>query len=63
MKKHAVYDERTNRFVLSSYSGEFDEKLASFFSYLDYVLRDDAMQNILNGRSWERVFFDWAGMR
>jgi hypothetical protein len=63
MKKHAVYDETRNRFVLSSYSGEFGEKLASFLSYLDGVLRDDAMQSILNGRSWEKVFFDWAGMR
>ncbi len=62
LKKHKKLAE-PNPFKLSSYSGEYKERLKKFFDFLSSVLSNSAMQEILKGNAWEDIPFDWTGIK
>lgn len=62
LKIHGVKNV-IDSFRLSSYSGEFSERLDLFFMYLESIFSIPELMNILSGREWEEVPFNWAGMK
>ena len=48
---------------LTSYDGEFHERVDSFLIYLSGIFSTTPLVNVLEGDIWENVPFDWAGMR
>lgn len=50
-------------FRLLSYSGSFEEKLDGFMIYLESIFSMPNMADILSGKKWEDVPFDWGDMK
>jgi hypothetical protein len=52
-----------NQYKLSNYDGSFENRVELFSEYLDSLLQNPDLNLILKGDDWEKVSFDWAGMR
>jgi hypothetical protein len=51
------------QFKLINRAGSFEDKVDSLAKHLNELLENDALNCIVKGDFWERVYFNWAGMR
>lgn len=66
LKKWVEYSKDKNDwklFYLNSYEGSFEEKLKSFFAYLNELFEDENLAKVLRGETWMNFDFDWRGMK
>ena len=56
-------EEERKKFYLNSYEGSFEEKLKSFFVYLNELFEDEKIAKVLRGETWMNFGFDWRGMK
>jgi hypothetical protein len=50
-------------FILSSYAGTPSERLTGFVSFLDSQLSTAEMADVLGGRGWLNIPFDWGSLK
>lgn len=62
-KKYDVARATQDPFKLVNYAGTFSERLDAFIFFLDRLLSHEDLAAIIEGRRWENVSFDWAGMK
>lgn len=62
LKKHKLL-EQPDPFRLLSHPGSTVDKMDSFMTYLDLLLQKEDLKCILQGKTWELVAFNWAGMK
>lgn len=48
---------------LSSYSGAFQERVAEFVTFLENQLSTSELADILAGRTWIHIPYDWGAMK
>ncbi len=63
LKQHGIQETEPTRFRLAHYPGDLASRIDGFLSYIDIALSHQALRDVLAGNVWERVHFDWAGMR
>jgi hypothetical protein len=42
---------------------KFEDKINDLKTVLNDILEYDSIVNIMNGNTWEKVYFDWGDMR
>jgi len=63
LRQYSPENAESSHFKLSNYPGTPSEQIDGFLAYLDRVLSSEGLKDLLAGTSWERIYFDWAGMR
>lgn len=56
-------EQDRKKFYLNTYEGTFEEKLKSFFVYLNELFEDEELSKVLRGEIWMNFGFDWKGMK
>lgn len=60
-KYHTV--SKKNPFSLSNYNGNYDQQLMGFFNFLNKLFKEEKLNNILEGKSWMDVEFNWGDLK
>lgn len=61
LKKHGKL--KKGMFKLETYSGNLDEKMKAISENIGSMIVDQGMRDILEGKDWEDIPFDWTGLK
>ena len=51
------------RFRLDFYPGDFREQMDHFFKFIDSAFQEETLRDILIGKTWVNLPFDWQGYK